>query len=153
MEGKKPIQGNRITDEVFEAICDDIATSDIGLVNLCKRHGVSSRQFLRHVADSPEKRQIYERARDEQADFLADQILEIADDGSKDTITITDPVTGKTREIEDKEWTARSKLRVDARKFIAAKLKPKKYGDRIEVDGTLDQTITVSFRKPKEGEH
>ncbi|MBU2052465.1 hypothetical protein KKH13_04650, partial [Patescibacteria group bacterium] len=50
----------------------------------------------------------YARARDEQADTLADEITYIAD---------TEPDANKAR------------VRVDARKWVAAKLKPKKYGD------------------------
>jgi len=36
--------------------------------------------------------------------------------------------------VENTEWTNRSKLRVEARKWVAAKLKPKKYGDKVETE-------------------
>lgn len=68
----------------------------------------------------------YTRAREDQADTLADQIIEIADDCSRDTISDDDGERANT------EWINRSRLRVDARKWIAAKLKPKKYGDAID---------------------
>src|SRR5260370_2842775 len=71
----------------------------------------------------------YARAREEQADKLFREIIEIADDASGDYVTTSD---GKT--IVDHEHIQRSRLRVDARKWAAARLAPKKYGDRVEHD-------------------
>src|SRR6478736_3110654 len=69
------------------------------------------------------------RAREEQADKLFQEIIEIADDASGDYVTTSD---GKR--IVDHENIQRSRLRVDARKWAAARLAPKKYGDRVEHD-------------------
>jgi hypothetical protein len=71
----------------------------------------------------------YARAREEQADKLFREIIEIADDASGDYVTTSD---GKR--IVDHENIQRSRLRVDARKWAAARLAPKKYGDRISHD-------------------
>lgn len=84
----------------------------------------------RWIGANPEFRKQYEIAREDQADSLADEITDIADDSSADTLT-----DEMGRERCDKEWVARSKLRVDARKWVASKLKPKKYGERLEIDG------------------
>jgi hypothetical protein len=54
-----------------------------------------------------------------------------------------------------------ARLRVDARKFIVARLAPKKYGDRLEVDGkalafqpaVLIQIGGVGEREPRTIEH
>ena len=67
--------------------------------------------------------------REEQADKLFREIIEIADDKSGDCITTSD---GKP--IVDHENIQRSRLRVDARKWAAARLAPRKYGDRVEHD-------------------
>ena len=69
------------------------------------------------------------RAREEQADKLFREIIEIADDASGDYVTTSD---GKT--IVDHENIQRSRLRVDTRKWAAARLAPKKYGDHISHD-------------------
>lgn len=71
--------------------------------------------------------EMYARAKEDQADFLAEEILDIADDSSQDTTT---DQQGNAR--CDTEWVQRSKLRVDTRKWIAAKLKPRKYGDKLQ---------------------
>src|SRR5712691_6237052 len=69
------------------------------------------------------------RAREEEADKLFREIIEIADDASGDYVTTSD---GKR--IVDHENIQRLRLRVDARKWAAARLAPKKYGDRVEHD-------------------
>ena len=71
----------------------------------------------------------YARAREEQADKIFREIIEIADDASGDYVTTSD---GKR--IVDHENIQRSRLRVDARKWAAARLAPRKYGDRVEHD-------------------
>ncbi len=61
---------------------------------------------------------------------MSEDILDIADDGSNDLMTIQ---KGNTEyEIENKEVTNRSRLRVDTRKWLMSKMKPKKYGDKID---------------------
>ena len=66
----------------------------------------------------------YVRAKEAQAEALADEIVDIADDGHNDWM--------KRRYGEDERWVEngeaiqRSRLRVDARKWVASKLLPKK---------------------------
>jgi len=43
----------------------------------------------------------------------------------------------ETYNVEDREVTNRSRLRVDSRKWLASKLNPKKYGDKLELDGNI----------------
>lgn len=70
----------------------------------------------------------YARAKEAAADFIVEEILAIADDASNDWMeTNHGPVLNA-------EAVARSRLRIDARKWLAGKLRPKKYGDRIDVD-------------------
>ena len=75
-------------------------------------------------------RQQYARAREMQADTLFDQILAIADDGSNDTQKTDD---GKV--IVDHDHIQRSRLRVDARKWMVSKMAPKKYGEKVQMMG------------------
>ncbi len=64
----------------------------------------------------PEFLEQYEKAKQEAADMFTEDMLDIAQDQSLDT--------------------QRARLMVDTRKWIASKLKPKKYGERIEQDLT-----------------
>jgi hypothetical protein len=67
-------------------------------------------------------REQYARARERQADTLFDQILTIAD--------------------EEKEDVQRSRLRVDARRWMAGKMRPKVYGDKLEHTGEVRVPVT-----------
>ena len=63
----------------------------------------------------------YALAREAQADKLFKECLEIADRGSES-------------ENENPQRIQRDRLRIDARKWMAARLAPKKYGDHISHD-------------------
>ena len=71
----------------------------------------------------------YARAREEQADTNADEILEIADEMPPE---FTDD---KGRTYLDQTFIQWQKNRIEARKWTAAKLRPKKYGDRVALEG------------------
>lgn len=159
MEGDTIMSEKKYSDELFDAICNTIATSNKGLKHICNDLGVSTVTFykwLQEDENNPEKPLInkYARAREMQADYLADEMIEIADDGTNDTLVIETPSGSK--EIENKEWTNRSKLRVETRKWIAMKLKPKKYGDKLDLTSggeklpPAQQTITI-FKLPDNG--
>ena len=89
--------------------------------------------FYKWVDGDEEKTKLYQRACKDRADLLFDEILEIADDSSLDEIEF------KGRTLENKEFVSRSKLRVDARKWVVARLNPKKYGDKTYQDVTVRQ--------------
>lgn len=88
---------------------------------------------------------MYTRAKEDSADTLADEILEISDDARNDWMQ-------RNHGEDDPGWVAngehiqRSRLRVDARKWIAAKLKPRKYGEfaRTELTGEGGEAIRVA---------
>jgi len=79
----------------------------------------------------------YAKAREEQAETLADEIIALAD---QDPIQIVDD-KGIAR--VDSGWVTWQKNRVDARKWVASKLKPKKYGDRTTLAGDADNPLKV----------
>jgi hypothetical protein len=69
----------------------------------------------------------YARAREVQADVLAEEIIDIADDRAADAIVMGEG----GRVVVDHENVQRARLRVDARKWFCSKVAPKKYGDRL----------------------
>lgn len=88
-------------------------------------------------------RERYARACDVRADALFEEMLEIADDGSNDWMERRNSDGTMIGWQENGEALRRSALRIDARKWMLGKMKPKVYGDRMQVD----QTLTV---KPAE---
>lgn len=119
------------TQETADIICERIAEGQ-SLRSICLADDMPAmRTVFNWLAKSEAFVQQYTRARDAQADALADEIVDIADDGSRDYAKDADG-----REVVDHDHIARSRLRVDARKWIASKLKPKKYGDKLSTELT-----------------
>jgi hypothetical protein len=105
--------------------------------------------LLRH----PSFAEQYARAREEQADTLADEIIQIADERPEVT-EFLDKRTGEVLSIDlSSAYIQWQKNRIEARKWTAMKLKPKKYGDRVALEGveggapiaTEDATSTRLF--------
>jgi len=114
------------------------------LICMMLSEGMSLRQILKAdtVGAFPAQSTVYEwlirfplfaeqyaRAREEQADTNADEILEIADEHPPE---YTDEKGRTSLDITYIQW---QKNRIEARKWTAAKLRPKKYGDRMAVEG------------------
>jgi hypothetical protein len=72
----------------------------------------------------------YARAKQDAGDTLAAEIIAIADDRGGDTVSTVDD-NGNVTVRSDSVAVQRDRLRVDARKWYASKLAPKKYGDKI----------------------
>jgi hypothetical protein len=93
----------------------------------------------------------YARAREAQAEHLVDEILEISDDGTNDwmerrTASLRRAPGVDSGWVLNGEHVQRSRLRIDARKWFASKVAPKKYGEKIET--TLqggDKPVAVSI--------
>jgi hypothetical protein len=81
-----------------------------------------------------EFRKQYAHARDAQADTLADEILDIADDATNDWMERKDGEGESIGWQINGDHVRRSQLRIDSRKWLAAKLAPKKYGDKQEIE-------------------
>lgn len=89
----------------------------------------------------PEFTERYARAKTHYADSMFEEILEIADDGRNDWME-REGRQGSYIALNE-EAIARARLRVDTRKWMLAKLAPKKYGDKIEVEATVQSEIKV----------
>lgn len=137
------------TQEKGDEICADLAMG-MSLRSVClkdNRPAIST--VFRWLRTYPEFRKQYEEAKQESADAMAEEVLDIADDGTNDFI-LKDNGEGTT---VNSEHIQRSRLRVDTRKWLMAKMKPKKYGDKLDVvsDGEKlsSNTILVKFDDTK----
>lgn len=131
-EKKHPVgRPTKYTKELAEEICETIASSSKGLTRLCKenKNWPNRSNIMKWLRKYPEFRDLYTKSKQDQVDVFVDEILEIADDTSNDTLIRIDK-NGEEQEICNSEWINRSRLRVDTRKWLAAKLCPRVYGER-----------------------
>ena len=135
------------THEIGEEICRRLASGE-SLRSICRSEGMPDERTVRTWAlenetFSPQ----YAKARDIGMDAMADEIVEIADNGSNDWM--------ERHHGEDVAWVTngeamgRSRLRVDTRKWLLSKIAPKRYGDRVTTalvgaDGGPIETRDVS---------
>ncbi len=103
----------------FNMVCERIAGGE-SLRSACKDKGLPDRDTINRWLNADNDGALcgqYARAREEQADFYADEIVTIAD---------TEPDAAIAR------------VRIDARKWVASKLRPKRYGDKLALGGADD---------------
>jgi len=100
---------------------------------------MAQEQFWRHIRANEKIREQYARSKTAGLEILAEEIIDISDDGVNDTYLDNDG-----NERTDNDVIQRSKLRVDSRKWILSKLLPRKYGDKIEItNDNLDKLDTL----------
>ena len=83
---------------------------------------------------------MYARAREHQADAWVDELMEIANDSSKDYVDVETP-DGRIEKRFDHEHVQRSRLKIDTLKFLMAKYAPKRFGDKIALDLTAKTAV------------
>lgn len=122
------------TEEIANRICDRIVAGD-SLRTVCAAEDMPapSTVFL-WLSKNKEFSEQYARAREAQADALFDEVLDIADDGTNDWMERHSKDGKSLGWALNGEAVRRSQLRVDARKWMAGKLQPKKYGERLDLN-------------------
>lgn len=108
------------TEERGRALCGLVA-SGMSTRKACTKPGMpSGPTVLRWLNDYEDFRMQYARAKSQAAERQAEEIIEIAD---------TEPDVNRAR------------VRIDARKWVASKLVPKKYGERMAIEGADGQPL------------
>lgn len=124
------------TPEIADAICARLAQGE-SLRAVCRDDSMPcTATVFNWFRRYPQFLEQYTRAKEESADALSDEMLEIADNARNDWM--------ERHGEEESGWVAngehiqRSRLRIETRKWLASKLKPKKYGDKLAVGGDAD---------------
>lgn len=113
------------TEEEWQAVLDRIVEGN-SLRQICRDLGITPAPVIRWIAKSDERGQQYARAQDERADSLAEEIDELA-----------------RRAVAEPALANGIRVAIDAKKWIASKLKPKRYGDKI--DANISGSVGVKF--------
>jgi hypothetical protein len=128
-QSREPSKGGRPTDytkELGDAICAELAGGK-SLKRICEKKEMPSRQTVYSWLRLPEFLDNYTRAKDDSADALADDIIDIAQ--------------GVLKKKYDPQA---ARVAIDGMKWSASKLKPKKYGDKLDLTG--ESTVTHKFK-------
>lgn len=128
-------KGVSFSEELVSSILARIADGE-SVNKICSGADMPTRKsFFEWVLNDPELQRRYELAIVARTDYYAEEIIQIADDGMNDSY-----VDDQGNNRVDNDVIARSKLRVDARKWFVSKMNPKKYGDKIAIDADVKVT-------------
>lgn len=148
---KKSGRSSTFSQAMADKICQRIAEGE-SLRAICKGKDTPAISTVcKWLADIKTFSEQYARAKEEQAEKFADEIVQIADETPD-----TEPVYDRNGELVELKlsasYVAWQKNRIDARKWVASKLKPKKYGDRVqtEVSGPDGGPIETTELTPRE---
>lgn len=126
------------SEELAERICDLVSISECGLKKLCDEHDwmpckdtINTWRFKNDKFSA-----LYDSAKRNQAEIMMSHIMDIADDSENDYIIDAD---GNKK--ANAELVARSRLRIDTRKFIAMKLLPRLYGDKPDTNTASESLL------------
>jgi hypothetical protein len=147
--GRPPLEFDQ---EIADRICEGIAD------------GKSLRSIVRDDETLPARSTIfkwlasnksfadqYAKARESQADVLFEEILDIADESHTTEKMIGQGDDAEVAIVYDSVAVQRNRLRVDARKWMAGKLRPKKYGEKLELSGDPENPIKTESTINVEG--
>jgi len=141
------------SQKTADEICQQIVSGK-SLRTICLAENMPhASTVLRWIASGKHDdfREQYTRACEERTEAFVEEIFDIADDGHNDWMDIR---RGKDIvRVVDREAIERSKLRVDSRKWYASKMKPKKYGDKLDLTSGGEKVevapLVVSKIKPR----
>jgi hypothetical protein len=134
---------HKVEEQKMLDVCDMIATSHKGIQTICNEVGLSSRTFYNWLEANEANLQRYTRAREAQADLLVEEMIQLSDTRIGDLLETDIGQQGNSANVQ------RSRLQVETRKWIASKLRPKKYGDKVEVENSGEvKVITANFGSP-----
>ena len=130
-------------EETVDEILSLVAMNERGgiLKDVIEERGLDAPSFYRLLLRDPDIRQMYEEARQIQMEVMADEIKQIADDGTNDTYT-----DDKGHVRVDNDVVQRSKVRIDTRKWVMARLHHKRFGDRIQQDVNANIVVDHASR-------
>lgn len=142
---KRPVGAPRMEFDqaVADYICERFATEPVSLKTIVTEGKARFETFpsvttvYRWLDENVEFAKDYARAKESQGDLLAEDTIEIADDAKNDWEERKHFAGDDTSPQVNGEAIARAKLRIDTRKWMAAHLRPKKYGDALKVDQTV----------------
>ena len=127
------------TQEIAATICERLANGE-SLRRICEDEAMPAKSSVfKWLSNDKEFADQYARAREAQADSWADDIVQISDDGANDTYK-----DEEGHERTNHEVVARARLRVDTRKWLMARMAPKKYGDKLDIDQKTTHEVGAS---------
>ncbi len=139
---------DRPDDAAISELCEAIIQGG-HLAGFCEKLTFAYVTVLDWINADRRRTELYMRAREDRGDLWADETQRIADEDC--TAPVLDRDGNQVGVAVDSAAVQRNKLRVETRKWLAAKMKPRVYGDKLAVGGAddmppikTDSTVTLT---------
>lgn len=141
------------TPELSEKILKRVVDGE-SIRSICRDDDMPSLSaFFRWIVEKPDFKEQYDHATDVRAETIFEEALEIAD-----TVLMGEKVKtsgeGDTLKVETQtgDMVDRARLKVDTRKWFLSKLKPKRFGERLDLNhsGNLEIGLTDRLKEARE---
>ena len=129
-------------ETIFNDICTQIGEGKSLRAVLRQDKMPSSHTFFKWVDSDKKKMLQYTREMNARAEDIFEDILDIADDQEDDIYINSDGVECVNHNVH-----ARSRIRIDSRKWMLGKMQPKKYGDRVNVDMDIKEIKPIITKR------
>jgi predicted secreted protein len=143
MAERSTLRTPEVEKRIVEGLCDGVP-----LRELCRQDGMPNwRTVYEWISADEEFAARIAHARDLGFDAIAEEILDIADDGTNDWVE-RKRKEGRIDIVLDNEHVQRSKLRIETRLKLLAKWSPKKYGDKqiVDIGNKEGETLQVESK-------
>ena len=125
-----------MTPEQFDAILAAVSAGESADAAI-RAAGVTSGTFYRRIGADDEMAGRYARAKVAGCQKLADELVTIADEAPRLAVVMDEEGNERGMRV-DQGAEAHRRTRIDTRKFVLAKLVPKVYGDKLDLNATVN---------------
>ena len=115
--------------EIFDTICEKVINNRMSFNKAIEESPIVLSTFYVWIKENPSFEKSYNYAREIRSDIRFEELIDIADTPEEGVITTEKP-TGI--EIRKGDMEGHRRLKIDTRKWVVAKMNPKKYGDKIQ---------------------
>ena len=130
---------HEFSQELANSICERLADGE-SLRSVCRDKKMPSRDAVySRLIRNPDFADQYARACEMRADYVFDEMFEIADTPQLGVKTVTKP--DGSVETTEGDMIEHRRLRIDARKWALARMSPRKYGDRQTTDANVHVAV------------
>ena len=120
-------------EDIWPAILDAIANGQ-SLSSILRREGMPSYSWAKlQLRTDPELRKQYDQALEDRGDRLAEELIDLA------FTQLPDDLDGRAQSA----WVQHLRVKIDVLKWTASKLRPRIYGERLDVSVTNTQISII----------
>ncbi len=128
--------------KIFEKICFDVVENKISFNKAVENSPISLVTFYVWITKNESFKEAYNYAREVRSDILFEEIIEISDN-TEEGVKTKDTPKGTITETGD--MIDHRRLKIDARKWVVAKMNPKKYGSVPDDKDNSDSEIIIKI--------